>query len=341
MSAGNLRFGLVGAGAIAQAYAQIFRENGCGRIVGVADVRREAAAAVAEVLGCAHCSSAVELADSHPLDAVIICTPPASHAGLCELFLERGINVLCEKPLTVDCATAVRMLAAARRAGRILTMAAKFRYVDDVIRARSLVLSGMLGVTGVMRVLFRAPAEMARRWNSDRAVSGGGVLIDNGTHAVDLVRYLLGPIREVFATEAERIQGLEVEETVHMIARTAEGKIATIELSWSMPDVARDYVQLSCSRGGLSIGWKQSGYRLLSRSEWIPFGNGYSKLQAIGRQTENFARAVAGLEQLLITEADQLASVQVVSAAYRSLASGGWERVEEEGPGPQPAGGRT
>ncbi len=329
MNASELRFGLVGAGAIAQTYAQIFRENGCGRIIGVADVRREAAAAVAEVLGCAHYGAAEHLAQAQQLDAVIICTPPSTHASLCELFLDRGVHVLCEKPLTVDTATAHRMLSAARRAGRTLAMAAKFRYVADVVHARSLLMSGLLGETGVMRVLFRTAVDMARRWNSDRTVSGGGVLIDNGTHAVDLVRYLLGPVREVFATEAERIQRLDVEETVHMILRTAGGAIATIELSWSMADVALDFVQLSCSRGGLSIGWKESGYRLLPQSDWIPFGKGYSKMEAIRQQTENFARAVAGQEQLLISEADQLASVEVIAAAYRSLASGAWEPLED------------
>lgn len=328
MTIKDLKFGLVGAGGIAQTYTQIFRDDGCGRIVGVADVRQEAAAAAAEVLGCAHYASASELARGQKLDAVIICTPPSSHAELCLLFLERSVHVLCEKPLTADMLSARKVLSAARRVGRTLAMAAKFRYVDDVVRARSLLLSGLLGATGVMRVLFRAPANMARRWNSNPAISGGGVLIDNGTHAVDLVRYLLGPIREVFATEAERLQGLPVDETVHMIARTASGLIATIELSWSMPDVARDYVQISCSQGGLSVGWKESGYRLLPASEWTAFGHGYNKMQALHRQTENFARAIIGEEPLLISEEDQLASVAVISAAYRSLASGKWERVE-------------
>ena len=91
--------------------------------------------------------------------------------------------------------------------------------------------------------------------------------------------------------------------------------------------MARDYLQIACSGGGLRIGWKESGYRKLPAAEWERFGRGYSKLQAMRRQTENFARAVVGEETLLISEEDQFASAEVVAAAYRSLASERWERV--------------
>jgi predicted dehydrogenase len=327
MTAKKLKFGLVGAGAIAQTYAQILRGDSCGRAAGVADIRKDAADAVAEVLGCPSYASAAELAANQSIDAVIICTPPSTHAGLCRLFLERSIHVLCEKPLTLEASEALELLKSAKKANKLMAMASKFRYVDDVVRAKSLLLSGMLGQAGAIRIAFRSQANMAKRWNSDREVSGGGVLIDNGPHAVDLIRYLLGPIKEVFAAEGERVQGLPVEETVQLVARTVNGTLATVDTSWSMSDASRDYVQISCAVGSIVIGWKESGYRRLPDGDWVRFGHGYSKLRAIQRQTENFARAVLGEETLLISQDDQLASVEVISAAYRSLASGKWERI--------------
>ncbi len=106
MSEPTVRFGLVGAGGIAQAYAQAFEECPCGRIVAVADVRPEAARALAERLGCPGFASHEELAESTDLDAVIVCTPPASHPEVCLSFLRRGKHVLCEKPLSISSAAA-------------------------------------------------------------------------------------------------------------------------------------------------------------------------------------------------------------------------------------------
>ena len=165
----DLKFGLVGAGVIAQTYAQVFQDSSLGRIVGVADTRLEAAQAVAEVLGCGSYSSAAELAEKVNLDAVIVCTPPSTHVELCLLFLARSAHVLCEKPLSVDSRGARTLLEAARQAGRILAMAAKFRYAEDVVRAKSILLSGLLGEACALHVTFRAPVDMSRRWISPGA----------------------------------------------------------------------------------------------------------------------------------------------------------------------------
>ncbi len=72
------------------------------------------------------------------------------------------------------------------------------------------------------------------------------------------------------------------------------------------------------------MGWKQSRFRLNTNPEWSKFGNGYEKVQAFRSQIRNFARAVQGLEPLLITTEDAVASVEVIEAAYASLSHEKW-----------------
>ena len=108
----TLRLGLVGAGAIAQSYIKALEGSSLGRWVGIADVRREAAEAAAELMGCDAYRSHEDLADRAACDAVVICTPPASHAEIATHFIERDIAVLCEKPLSIDVGSARALCAA-------------------------------------------------------------------------------------------------------------------------------------------------------------------------------------------------------------------------------------
>ncbi len=326
-----LSFVLVGAGAIAQSYAQAFRSTSEARRPGRAAGPRAAAHARAEARGGAAGASPQERPDRVRCDAAIVCTPPSSHSAICTHFLERGIAVLCEKPLALDSTVARGMLETSQRYGALFTMASKFRYVDDVIRAKSIVTSGILGDVILFENAFTARVDMAQRWNSDPSISGGGVLIDNGTHSVDLVRYFLGPIAEVLAVEGKRVQGLAVEDTARMFVRCADGTIANVDLSWSINKELDSYIDVYGSRGSVRVGWKASCYRDASSPDWVAFGNGYDKVAAFRKQVENFSRAIRGEEPLLIDAADAIASVEVIEAAYRSLSEGRWVPVPSHG----------
>lgn len=327
MTGPRLRFGLVGAGAISQAYIQAFDGSRHARIVAVADIRAEAARALAEPLRCPAFASYREMAAASDLDAVVVCTPPATHPEICLHFLERKVHVLCEKPFAIDLPSARRMVAAATRAGVLITMASKYRYVDDVIRAKSIVTSGILGEIILFENAFTARVDMSARWNSDPRVSGGGVLIDNGAHSVDLTRYFLGPLAHVQVVEGKRVQGLAVEDTVRIFVRSAGGIMGSIDLSWSIDKEQPSYVNIYGSHGTVSVGWKESRYRPSSSSDWVVFGKGYSKIQAFGAQIDNFSKAILGQERLLITPDDALASVDAIEAAYSSLRQDHWIRL--------------
>jgi predicted dehydrogenase len=206
-----VNFGLVGAGGIAQAYGDAFVQSKRTELLAVADVSEDNASALAEKCGAQAYATHTELLDAHPeIDAIIICTPPNTHADIACEALARGIHVLCEKPLSVTSLDARRMASAAEHNHVILTMASKFRYVQDVSVAKDLVDSGKIGDIILFENAFTGFVDMSKRWNSVPAISGGGVLIDNGTHSLDLTRYFLGPIADLEVVEGLRTQNLPV-----------------------------------------------------------------------------------------------------------------------------------
>ncbi|MEM9905328.1 MAG: Gfo/Idh/MocA family oxidoreductase [Cyanobacteria bacterium P01_D01_bin.44] len=328
MTKSSLKFGLVGAGAIAQTHVQAFDNTDLAELTGVADIRIEAAKALAETAKCSSFPSYGAMAEQLDLDAVIICTPPTTHPEIALYFLNRGIHVLCEKPFSIDVENARKMTEAAQQNGVLITMASKFRYVEDVIKAKSIVQSGILGDIVLFENAFTGRVDMANRWNSNPAVSGGGVLMDNGTHSVDIMRYFLGPLAEVQVVEGKRIQGLPVEDTVKIFVKSTEGVMGNVDLSWSINKELDYFIRIYGSNGTVSIGWKESKYRQHSSRDWIVFGNGYNKVQSFTNQLNNFSKAIRGEEALLITAADAIASVEVVTAAYQSLDKSNWTRVQ-------------
>ena len=270
-----------------------------------------------------------QLADVE-LDAVIVATPPVSHPEIACFFMERGTPVLCEKPLCLSVAEAEKMINTAEANNVLFTMASKFRYCDDVVKAKGILASGILGDVLQFENAFTAKVDMSKRWNSDAEMSGGGVLIDNGTHSVDIIRYFLGGIDSVLVVDAGGTQGLSVDENVKMFAKTKNNVTASVDLTWGINKELPYFISIYGTNGTLHIGWRESKYKLNSSPDWTVFGKGYDKVASFKGKVENFADALRGKEDLFIKPADALASVHVIEAAYKSLNQNLWQPVVEK-----------
>lgn len=325
--ASKLRFALIGVGAIAQTHLQAFAKSDLATLAAAVDIRKDAVEAVAQAHHCQAYLSVDELLKHQRVDAAIVCTPPSTHPQICNQLASHGIHTLCEKPLAIDREGALSMIQAAEKHGTLLTMASKFRYVSDIIYAKQLITSGVLGKIVLFENTFAGYVDMAKRWNSQKALSGGGVLIDNGTHSIDIIRYLLGPLASVQTIEGTRVQAIDVEDTVRIYARTSGGTLAAVDLSWSINKQTPWFISIYGTEGTALVGWKESKYRRNTDLDWIVFGKGYDKVQAFSDQLSNFCRAIQGIEPLVISSEDGLASVESIEAAYQSMGRDGFVRV--------------
>jgi len=287
----------------------------------------EAAQRIAERMRCRGYDRLERMLGDGEIDAAIVCTPPITHPEICIRLMEANIHVICEKPFSIDLEGARRMLETSRRTGVKLTMASKFRYVEDIIRAKSIIASGVLGDLILFENVFAHRVDMTSRWNARPEISGGGVLIDNGAHSVDLMHYFLGPLAEIQALEGRRGQGLVVEETVCLFARSLSGVICKVDLSWDICRQSDSFLNIYGTRGAVCVGWKRSMRRDFAHNEWITIGSGYHKIHAFRSQIENFVRAIRGEEPLFITADDAVDSVNTIEFAYESLRQNRWVKI--------------
>ncbi len=325
----KFHLGLVGCGRISQSWLEAIRQCKHVQLVSVMDINPEFSKPIAQLTGATAFNDLEEFIHHKKLDGVIVCSPPATHKPVACRLMEEGISVLCEKPLALNLEDGITMYDVAKKNDVVLMMGSKFRYVEDVIRTKAIIATGMLGKIHFYSNQFCSQINMSGRWNSNPQVSGGGVIMDNGPHAVDIIRYLMGPISKIYAHESSRGAGLSVEDTATISVITKSNVISTINLSWALNLQTSSYIEIYGTEGAIKVGWKDSMYQHSGHPNWISYGIGYQKVGAFKTQLENFINTIHGTHEPLITPEDGLASISLLEAAYNSLQTGKWVEIEE------------
>lgn len=191
---------LIGSGKIAASHAAGVEANPeAVRVTAVVEPQRDAGEAMAKRLGAKHFASLEALladaAAADAVDAVVVCTPPSVRVNLIERSLDRGWAVLAEKPLAHRLIDSERLgRLAASHPGQPCAAGLCHRFTPAVNRMAELTRAGEIGRLVRIENVFAATIPgMDRHWMSDPEVSGGGSLLDAGTHSVDLMQYLAGP----------------------------------------------------------------------------------------------------------------------------------------------------
>ncbi len=235
------RLGFLGVGWIGRSRMEAIAEAGVAEIAAIADPSadmREAARSSAPDAEVA--ASYEELLDAD-LDGVVIATPSALHAEQSIAALDRGIAVFCQKPLGRTEGETAAVVAAARRANRLLSVDLSYRHTAAMQQVRELVRSGALGEVYTADLVFHNAYGPDKPWFYDAAQSGGGCVMDLGIHLVDLALWVLG-CPEVTAVSSRlhaRGRLLPLGEAAvedHAVARLDLASGASIQLacSWNL-----------------------------------------------------------------------------------------------------------
>lgn len=254
-----LRFGVVGAGAISAAHFKALKElGGRGEVVAVADIRPEAARKAAADHGVAAFASLEEMLAGAEVDIVNICTPPNVHANQAVVAMRAGKHVVVEKPADVSVEATDRILSAAKETGRLATVISQHRFDPSSMAVYQAIQEGRLGkmTRGVAQVRWwrsQAYFDMVP-WRGSIEVSGGGALISQSIHTVDLMLWMLGPVREVFAySDILAHQNIEVEDSLVATLRFESGALGLVEASICAYPGLSARLEVSGDRGSANI----------------------------------------------------------------------------------------
>jgi predicted dehydrogenase len=222
--------------------------GGVADVVGAADPDPGAREAVAGALEHVEVMADLESLLGLDLDGIVIATPSALHASQAIAALQHGVAVYCQKPLARSRSETADVLAAARRADRLVGVDLCYRHTDAAAAVRGVLSEGALGRIYAADLVFHNAYGPDKPWFTQRRLSGGGCLIDLGTHLVDLALWLTGSAgaevvcaRLLRAGEPVSPRTDEVEDFAIAQLETAEGATVRLACSWFLP-AGRDCV---------------------------------------------------------------------------------------------------
>lgn len=314
----KVRVAIIGCGQMGRWHLDCYKSDPRVEIVGLVDTSFDRAERFARETGGRSFRSAAELIKHQPLDAASLCTVPSTHRDIALELLNAGVNVLCEKPLAVSVEQAEEMTRTAKDAQRLLFTAFKFRFHDEVRRAKELVDSGSLGKILNFRLMFGGYIDMSGQWYSQKALSGGGIIMDNGPHAADLIRFLFGDVKDISA-EVGCVQNLEVEDTAKLNIRMESTAVGTGDLSWSVRVPSQSYLEIYGENGAAALDAAGISYKFTTWNEWKRVPNDVDVKGAFARQIRYFIDAVQGHNPLCLGNGEGVMSQRIIEAAYQSV----------------------
>lgn len=338
-----MRFGILGCGVVSSIHAGALALIPDAQLVAVADDLPDRAARLARDTG-ADVLTPEKLLRSADIDAVCICTPSAFHAEAACVAADAGKHLVVEKPIDVTLVAADRIIEACRRNGVGLTVMSQHRFDHGIVRLKTAIDQGRLGrltIGDAVVKWYRPAAYYEADWKATWDVCGGGALINQGIHFVDLMLHLMGPVDSVTGRCATVTHDIEVEDVALGWLRFRSGAVGTLYVTTAAYPGTRERIEVSGERGTVVVEgdrilrWAVDGEQPAVDAPEGAVSDAELTLLMIEGHRRQLADAVdafrAGREPL-IGGAEGRAALEVVEAVYRSSKTGEDVRLGHPGP---------
>lgn len=329
----DVRFGLIGTGraAVSLASAVAHTPGAAVRAVAGSTSDRGRAFAAEHGVPATHPNAEALLA-SADLDAVIIAAPHHLHAPLAHAALRAGKHVVLEKPMTLTLESADALIAEAAAAELVLAPIAQMRFSSGATALRDAVSSGRLGRISTVRASVRlrrtAAYYDASPWRRTPEQAGGGVLMMNAIHVLDLLVWALGPIASVSAKMSSGALALPVEDTAVLALAFESGALGTLEATVAVDRESKNVIEVQGNKGRLRMtGALVDKLREGRRGDPRPLLRSVvqamrSREDPLVAQMRDIVGAMSGRTPLVVDPASARSVLAVVLGAYESNATG-------------------
>lgn len=287
--ADKFRFGIVGCGVVAPEHARAIQSLPDAELVAVCDHVAGQAETMAERFGVRAHAGLGEMLEREDLDVVDVCTPSGLHGEQAMQIMRSGRHVVVEKPMEISLDRIEEMLRVQREAGVKLTVISQHRWDPASRYVHDLVERGALGrlVQGIAQVPWWRSQEYydSGSWRGGWELDGGGILMNQSIHYIDILSWLLGPVRSVYAYADTLAHSIETEDTAVAVLRFANGALGTISATSGAYPGMGARVEVLGDRGSAVIEDGALAYLHLAERGTQDFGS-YGQGSDVGNQAQ-------------------------------------------------------
>jgi predicted dehydrogenase len=319
----TLKAAVIGLGNISAQHITNYRKLQGVELIAGADVNPQFVQAAKDKYAFEGYADWRQMLEEQKPDVVSVCTPPFLHREMSVEALERGISVMCEKPIAATTEDAEAMAAAAARHDAKLMIAYCHRWHPPIKKIKQLIDAGALGRPLLYRCAFAGWVEFATNHRASKSQAGGGALMDNGSHAVDIYQFLLGKVANVSCRAGTMVQEMETDDVASLLFEGENGCVGEVLVGYSLPGDHTEFKVVG-EKGVIRLDNYFSGpvrFQPKGSGEWleheVPAGDRFEG------EFANFIAAVRGEEELLSNAETALHVHKVISSAYAEAESKG------------------
>jgi myo-inositol 2-dehydrogenase/D-chiro-inositol 1-dehydrogenase len=329
----SLRVGIVGGSFAGTLHAEGWLKTGRAQIVAVAAPSQETQEKFQSQFSCTTYSNASEMLNKEELDVISLTLPNVYHYELALQAINKGIHVVCEKPLAMNLQQATEMVAAAKKSSVHLLYAEQLVFAPRYQKIKELIKKNTFGQLVQVSHRERHGGPHAK-WFRDPAMSGGGVTMDMGIHGIGLIQWLMKPakITHVFARILTLDKSSQVDDHCLLTLEFDNGVLATVDASWVSPGGVDDVLEIlgrdGYVRADLARGQTMDVYTLKGAdyaAEKVEMTKGWLKISHEEARTwgwyaeiEHFTSVILDGTKSEMTGEEGLEALKVALAAYES-----------------------